>query len=36
MTSIELYGLREQKVLEPDIQSLQEALKGAEFVRVNR
>jgi hypothetical protein len=35
MTSLELYGLREQKVLKPDLRSLQDALQGAELVPVN-
>jgi len=35
MTAIELYGLREQKVLQPNVQSLQDALQGAELVPVN-
>jgi len=32
MTAIEVYGLREQKVLQPNVQSLRDSLDGAELV----
>jgi hypothetical protein len=35
MTAIELYGLKEQKVLQPNLQSLRDALQGAELVPVS-